>query len=175
LLEATPASSQNRGHNATHILAPQNTTATGVDLAAVVIVPSQYLWRIQLLTYSLLLLSVSFAIFPFVLTAFYWPILWLVFVLLIVVVVQSAWRNKHKPPMRFSVTQKIWRLQTSAGEIQVKPCDEILLWDGVIILPVREMLTQRKHWIVALSDSMCSEDWRHFRVWLRIGLSKNIH
>ncbi len=165
-------SSQNRDHNAT--LEPQSTSATGVDLAPVVISPSQILWRIQVLIYSLMLLSASIAIFPFMFTAFYWPILWLSFVLLLIVAVRSARRKKHKVQIRLSVTQKIWRMQTSAGEIHVEPCDEILLWDALIVLPVREVITKRKHRIVALSDSMSADDWRRLRVWLRMGLRHNI-
>jgi hypothetical protein len=172
LSETTPASNQS-AHN--HFpLEPQPTSKTGVDLAPVLICPSQILCRLQLLIYSVMLLSASIAIFPFLFTAFYWPILWLSFVLLLIVAMRTAWLKKHKMPIRLSVIQKIWRLQTSAGEMQVELCDEILLWDAVIVLPVREILTKRKHRIAALSDSMSAEDWRRLRVWLRMGLRNNL-
>jgi len=121
-----------------------------------------------------MLLSASVAIFPFMLTAFYWPILWLGFVLLIVFTLRSAQRAKNAAPQRLSVTQHVWRLQASEGELQVELCDEILLWAGVIIVPVRETASGRKHRIVALSDSMAAEDWRRLRVWLRMGLRNNL-
>jgi len=135
---------------------------------------SQILFRIQVLIYSSMLLFASIAIFPFIFTAFYWPILWLSFVVLLIVAMRCAWLNKHKAPIRLSVIQKIWRLQTAAGEVRIEPCEEILLWDSVIVLPVREILTKRKHRIVALSDSMSAEDWRRLRVWLRMGLRNNL-
>lgn len=121
-----------------------------------------------------MLLSASIAIFPFVFTAFYWSLLWLGFVCVLIVAVRSAWLKKHKAPIRLSVIQKIWRLQIPTGEVQVELHDEILLWDAVIVLPVREILTQRKHRVVALSDSMSAEDWRRLRVWLRMGLKDNV-
>lgn len=163
MLETTPDYNNSLPHK----------TVTGVDLAPVHISPSHLLWRIQLVVYMAMLLFASMAIFPFVLTAFYWPILWLIFLVLIVVVLQAARRTKNTLPIRLSVTQHLWRLQTSAGELSVEPCDEILLWAGIIILPVRETLTGRKHRIIALPDSMAAEDWRRLRVWLRMGLRKN--
>lgn len=178
--EITPAFSQNSSHSASlnsvhnSSLEPQRTRKTGVDLTPVVISPSQILFRIQLLTYSLMLLSASIAIFPFVFTTFYWSLLWLGFVCVLIVAVRSAWLKKHKAPIRLSVIQKIWRLQTAEGEIRIEPCEEILLWDAVMVLPVQEILTKRKHRIVALSDSMSAEDWRRLRVWLRMGLKDNI-
>lgn len=171
-LSSSRSASPNSVHNSP--LEPQSTSKTGVDLAPVVISPSQMLFRIQLLIYSLMLLSASIAIFPFIFTAFYWSLLWLGFVCVLIVAARSAWLKKHKAPIRLSVIQKIWRLQTSAGEIQVELCDEILLWDAVIVLPVREILTKRPHRIVALSDAMSAEDWRRLRVWLRMGLKDNV-
>ena len=175
-LSSSPNSNQsassNRAHNAP--LELHNTSATGADLAPVLISPSQILLRIQLLMYGVMLLCASVAISPFVFTAFYWPSLWLGFLFLLIWAGRSAWLKQHSAPVRLSVTKKIWRLQTSAGEIQIEPCDEILLWDGVIIVPVREILTRRKHRIVALSDSMSAEDWRRLRVWLRMGLKDNV-
>jgi len=132
------------------------------------------LLRIQLLFFSAMLLFASIAILPFLFTAFYWSILWLGFLCALILATRSAWRKKHEAPIRLSVIRKVWRLQTSAGEMQVEPCEEILLWDAVMVLPVREVLTKRKYRIVALSDSMSAEDWRRLRVWLRMGLKDNV-
>jgi len=150
-------------------------TAAGVDLASVRINPSRWLWLCTLFVYSAMLLSASLAIFPFLLSAFYWPMLWLVFLALVVFALRSAWRAQQRPPVVLTVTQKIWRLQTEDGEVIVKLYDEVLVWSGVIILPVQETVTQRKHRIVALADSMNASDWRRLRVWLRMGLNKNIN
>ena len=150
------------------------TTATGVDLAPVTIKPSQILWRIELACYSSVLCAATIALFPFLLTAFYWPILWLVFLLLVMFVLRERWRAQKIPAVSLSVQKQVWRLQNSTGEFTVVPFGEILLWAGVIILPVREVLSGCKHYIVALPDSMKAEDWRRLRVWLRTGLRNNI-
>ncbi len=147
---------------------------SGVDLAPVVISASRRLFHLHLLMYSAMLLSASVAIFPFILTSPYWLILWLVFVVLLAMALGVELRKKQQPPIRLSVIQKVWRVHTDEGEVQVKPFDEILLWDAVIILPVREVLTQRKHRIVVLSDAMSPDDWRRLRVWLRMGLKEHL-
>lgn len=149
-------------------------TAAGVDLASVRITPSRLLLRCQIFIYSAMLLSASIAIFPFLLSAFYWPIIWLVFLLLIIVALRSAMRAQKIPPVVLTVTQRVWRLQTAEGEVIVALYDDALVWAGVIILPLREISTEKKHRIVALVDSMNADDWRRLRVWLRMGLSKNI-
>jgi hypothetical protein len=174
LSEKIQVSSLSHAHNSEHIFEPKSSNTTGADLAPVLIFPSQILWRLQLLIYSLMLISASVAMFPFMFTAFYWPILWLSFVLLLMVAMRAAWLKKDKAPIRLSVFQKIWRLQTAGGEIRIELCDEILLWDAVIVLPVRDVLTRRRNRIVALSDSMSAEDWRRLRVWLRMGLKDNV-
>lgn len=166
--EITPASNPNHASNFSH------KTATGVDLAPVTIIPSQILWRIELVFYLSFFCAVTIALFPFLLSALYWPVLWLIFLLLIVFVLFQRWRAQKLSAISLSVQKKIWRLKHSAGEFTVVPFGEILMWAGVIILPVREALSGRKHYIVALPDSMNAEDWRHLRVWLRTGLRNNI-
>lgn len=167
MLETTP------DYNPTHNSSSQ--TAAGVDLASVRISSSRLLFYCQIFVYIAMLLSASIAIFPFLFAAFYWPIAWLIFVLLIIIALKSAWRAQQIPPIVLNVTQKIWRLQTVDGEVIVELYDDILVWVGVIILPMRETSTGRKHRIVALSDSMNANDWRRLRVWLRMGLNKNIN
>lgn len=171
MLEVIPDSSLSANNR---IIESQGSCESGVDLAPVVISSSRSLFRLQLLIYLAMLLSASVAIFPFLFTHHYWLILWLGFVAFLVIALRMDWLKKHKAPIRFSVIQKVWRVHTSEGEVQVKPCDEILFWDAVIVLSVREVLTHRKRRIVALSDSMANEDWRRLRVWLRMGLNDNL-
>ena len=166
--EITPASSLNLTANPTH------KTATGVDLGPVIISPSQILWRIELAFYFSMLCAATLALFPFLFTAFYWPILWLIFLLLIIFVLRGRWHSQKLTPITLSVQKQVWRLVNSNGEFTVSPFGEILLWSGVIILLLQETLGGRKHYIVALPDSMKAEDWRLLRVWLRTGLRNNI-
>lgn len=151
-----------------------NKTATGVDLAPVLITPSKILWRIELTVYSGILIAASVALFPFFLTVFYWPILWLVFLALVLLVLRERWRVQKLPAVTVSVQKQIWRLKNPTGEFTVVPFDEVLLWSGVIILPVREILSGRKHRILILRDSVTADDWRRLRVWLRTGLRNNL-
>jgi hypothetical protein len=144
-----------------------------VDLAPVIISPSLLLFRLEVFVYLFMLLSASVAIFPFVLTAFYWPLLWLIFLLISIAALRTSLRNKNSLSVTLSVTQKNWYLQTAAGSIAVKPCSEIVVWTQLIILPVEEILSGRKHSILALPDSMTPEDWRRLRVWLRTELRKS--
>lgn len=148
-------------------------TATGVDLAPVSISPAKILWHIELSVYCSVFCAATLAVFPFFLRAFYWPISWLSFLLLLAFVVRERWRAQKLTPVIISVQKQVWRLKNSSGEYTVSPFDEILLWSGVIILPVRETLSGNKHRIVALPDSMSGEDWRLLRVWLRTGLRNN--
>jgi hypothetical protein len=173
-LNSSHGASPSYAHNSAQVVDLKSANTTGVDLAPVLISPSQILWLLQVLLCSFMLIAASLAISSFIFTAFYWPMLLLSFAVLLILVLRSAWFNKMKPPIRLSVIQKIWRLQTARGEMHVELCDEILLWDAVIVLPVREILTRRTHRIVALSDSMSAEDWRRLRVWLRMGLKDNV-
>lgn len=153
---------------------PTSKTAAGVDLASVHISPSRLLFRCRIVVYVAMLLSANIAIFPFLFSAFYWPIIGLVFLSLIIFALQSASRAQKSSPIVLNVTQKIWRLQTGDAEVIVELYDDVLVWAGVIILPMRETSTGLKHRIVALPDSMSKDDWRRLRVWLRMGLNKNI-
>ncbi len=150
------------------------TNAKSVDLAPVIIRPSHMLWRIELVFYFTLLVAACVGLFPFFLTAFYWPILWLVFSLLIIFVLRKAWRTKNSSPLTLSVRHNLWRLRSEAGEFTVVPCGEILLWSWVIILPLRNLAEGKKSYVVVLQDSMNDDDWRKLRVWLRTGMRNNI-
>ncbi|RYY74885.1 MAG: hypothetical protein EOO52_11225 [Gammaproteobacteria bacterium] len=151
---------------------PQQITS-GVDLAPVVFSPSLLLYRLEVFVYLFMLLSASVAIFPFIFTAFYWPLLWLTFLVMIIAALRKSLQSKKSPSINLCITQKVWHLQTSAGSLAVEPCNEIVVWTKLIILPVKETLSGRKHRIVALPDSMTPEDWRRLRVWLRIELRKS--
>ncbi len=170
--EITPASSQNSA--ADSAVTSQRTTATGVDLAPVIISPSKNLWRIEFIFYSCMLVAASIAIFPFFFSAFYWPILWLVFSALIFIALRTRWRAQKLPAVTFSVEKHVWRLRDTTGEFTVVPYGEILLWSWVIILHLRNPVDGKKYHVVALTDSMKEEDWRRLRVWLRTGLRKNL-
>jgi hypothetical protein len=148
-------------------------TTSGIDLAPVIIKPSLVLHRLEVFIYLFMLVSASIAILPFVLTAFYWPLLWLIFLLVSIVAIRTSLRNKKSSPVSFSVAQRIWYLQTPGGSVAVKPCNELVVWSALIILSVEEIVGGRKHRMVALPDSMTSEDWRRLRVWLRMALRKN--
>jgi len=161
LSELTP--DYNPAHNSPH------QTVTGVDLAPVTIYPSRWLWRMEIFIYLTILTSASISVFPFLQITFYWPLLLLVFVFLVAFAWRSSARTHKASPISLSVTQKIWRIKNSDAEIVVRPCDEILVWTGVIIIPVREIASGEKHRIIALPDSMDAEEWRRLRVWLRMG------
>ncbi|WP_189417780.1 protein YgfX [Cellvibrio zantedeschiae] len=165
--EIIPASSPNSA--ADSHLATSSTTTAGVDLAPIVIVPSIILWRLELAVYSSILCAAAIALFPFFLTAFYWPLLWLMFLILVAFVLRQRWRAKNSLPISLEVQKNVWRLKSSAGESIFEPFGEILLWSGVIILPLRETISGRIHRIVILQDSVKPDDWRCLRVWLRTG------
>jgi hypothetical protein len=147
-------------------------TVSGVDLAPVKIHPSRWLWRIEAAIYVVMAGSASIAIFPFLHTEFYWSLAWLAFLVLVVFSMRSAWKTKNASSVTLSVTQNIWRIKKADLEFVVAPCDEMLLWSGVIILPVRDILSGKRHRMVALQDSMNAEDWRRLRVWLRMGIRR---
>jgi len=163
LLEKIPDYSQN----------PNSAQTTGVDLAPVMIKPSVLLHRLEVSVYLIMSLAASIAIFPFLLTAFYWPLLWFVFLLMVAVAIKVSLRAKKSQAVSFSVVRKIWHLHTSEGDLIVKPCSEVVMWSHLIVLFVQETTSGRKHRLVALPDSIASEDWRRLRVWLRIELRKN--
>lgn len=147
---------------------------TGVDLAPIHIAASLRLWCIELAFYSCFICAVTIALLPFFLKAFYWSILWLLFLLATGFVLRQRWLHKNSPPICLSVHKKLWQLKNSTGEVVVEPFGEILLWSGVIILPLREIMSRREHRIVVMKDSVEPDDWRRLRVWLRTGLRNNM-
>lgn len=165
MLEKIP--DYNHSHKTPHQI------TSGVDLAPVVISPSSLLYRLEVVVYLFMLFSASVAIFPFIFTAFYWPLLWITFLVMIIAALRKSQRNKSSPSITLGIAQKIWYLQTVTGSVAVEPCNEIVVWSHLVILPVKETLSGRKYRIIVLSDSMKTEDWRRLRVWLRMELRKN--
>lgn len=165
LLETTPGSSH-KNKNSSLI----ESKKTGVDLAPFVISPSIILWRMELALYGGFLCAASVALFPFFLSALYWPVVWLVVCGSVAFELRRAWRVKHAAPQELSIQKNVWRIKNTDGECLVEPFDEILLWPAVIILPMKEIESGKKHRIVIFQDSVKKEEWRRLRVWLRMGL-----
>lgn len=140
---------------------------SGVDLAPFVVSPSIILWCLELAIYSGFSCAASVALFPFFLSAYYWSIVWLVFCGVIAFELRKAWRATHAARIELSIQKNVWRLKTADRECVVEPFDEILLWPAVIILPLREIDSRKKHRIVILQDSVKKDDWRRLRVWLK--------
>ena len=139
----------------------------GADLAPVSVSPSRSLWLAQLALLCLMLLSATIAVLPFMLTAFYWPVAWVVFLAALVYSGGECWRAKNEAAKTLSVQQNIWRLRDAGEEKTVTPCDEILLWSWVIILPLRTE-NRQKIYLIAMRDSVDADAWRRLSLWLRI-------
>ncbi|MFO1388876.1 protein YgfX [Cellvibrio sp.] len=156
-----------QGSSPASALSSAESKKSGVDLAPFFIAPSIMLWRLELAIYSGFLCAASVALFPFFLSAYYWPIVWLVFCGFIAFELRKAWRATHAARIELSIQKNVWRLKTADRECVVEPFDEILLWPAVIILPLGEIDSRKKHRIVILQDSVKKDDWRRLRVWLK--------
>ncbi|MES2824280.1 MAG: protein YgfX [Pseudomonadota bacterium] len=141
--------------------------ANNVDLAAVTVYPSRYLWQAQWVVYGAMLVFAFVALAPLFFTSIYWVALWLLLGLWISVVIHKVWRAKRVAPMQLQIKQNHWYLKTKASEFLVMPSPEILLWTWVIIIPLYEPLTRNQHYLIALPDSLPKEDWRRLQMWLR--------
>jgi hypothetical protein len=141
--------------------------ANSVDLAAVIVYPSRYLWQAQCVVYGAMLVVAFVALLPLLFISIYWVCLWLSLALWISLTIHKAWRAKCAAPMQLQIKQNHWYLKTKAGEFLVTPNHEILLWPWVIIIPLDEPLTRNQHYLIILPDSLPKEDWRGLRIWLR--------
>ena len=139
----------------------------GIDLALITFNPSHFLWQAQLTIYLVMLVFAFIALLPFFLTAFYWILLWLAFALFIGIAIHVSWNTKNAAPISVEVKQNNWRLKTLTGEFAVTIHKEVVLWSWLIVLPLREKLTGKQYYLVALPDSLNQEDWRRISVWLR--------
>lgn len=161
MLEKTPDYSTNL------IKTPRVKISSGVDLTPVTFYPSRHLWLIECAIYSAMFVFATIALLPFFLTAFYWPIAWLFFAVSIAVVVHQRWRVKNAKPIRLAIKQNNWQLHRAENECAVELSHDVLLWQWVVIIPVRETISGKKHYLIGLQDSMEVDDWRRLRVWLR--------
>jgi hypothetical protein len=137
-----------------------------VDLVMISVRPSGYLWRMQVVMYSLMLIFAFIALLPFFLVSLYWVLLWLVFALLIGFAIRNSWYAKNAAPVSVEIQKNNWQLTSSAGVNSVSVSGDVLLWAWVIVIPLRENLSGKQYYIMALPDSLDKEDWRRLRVWL---------
>lgn len=142
------------------------------DLAAVSFYPSHVLCLAQLCIYLAMLVFSLLALIPFFIATWYWFIVWLIFASVLAVAGKRAQREKNSPPKHLQVIQQQWRLSTSAGAFSVRPDGELLLWSWLIIIPVRELLSGKLHYLVALPDSLDKESWRRLSAWLNLCFTK---
>ena len=155
MLEKIPAYSQLLNKSQLLKKSAAAKTASAIDLAPIMFSP-----------------SASVALAPFFLTAFHWPILWLIFSTLIALIIRKRWRAKNSASITLDITQNTWRLRKDNSDIDVIPFNDVLLWSWVIILPLKENISGRRHYFVLLQDSVITDDWRRLRVWLRTCFSK---
>ena len=146
--------------------------AASVDLAAIVVYPSRLLWCAQLVVCVAMLLFAFVALFPFFKQAFYWLMLWLVFVLAVGVALRYCHHLKNAAPMSFQIKQQRCLLTTHRGIYAVTIDGDVLLWSWLVIIPLRENLTGKQHVLIALPDSLSASEWRILRVWLKTCLQQ---
>jgi len=144
----------------------------GVDLLSVTIKPSIMLWRIETLVYLVALGLATIALIPFFATAFYWSLLWLVVAGGMLGVMRKSWKAKNQLAVSVSLQNSRWRLRIASDDYLVAPCGDIVLWGHLVLLPLQETASGRRHFIIALEDSMTAEEWRRLRVWLKTRLHK---
>jgi hypothetical protein len=141
-----------------------------VDLVAVTVYPSRNLWRMQLALYVALFVFSFIALLPFLFRNYYWACVWLLFSCGIFFAAYNSWRTKNTQAMQLEVIQNTWRLSTNGASFLVSVDADILVWQWVIIIPLRDNITRKKYYVIALRDSMLTKEWRRLRVWLKRGL-----
>ena len=154
------------------ITAPRHQTQglSAKELPPVSFRQSRRLWQLELAIYLSLLFCASLALFPFVLIAWYWPVTWCVFALLIGRQAWNCWQREF-PLRSLYCTNERWYLRDLGGEREIMLCDEILLWPQLIVLPVRTA-DGYKTQLLFTPDAMTADDWRRLRVWLRFWSDK---
>ena len=165
MLEKILACSRKQNKSELELL-PSPKLAASVDLPAITIFPSRYLWRMQCAVYSAMLAFAFIALFPFFLAAFYWVLVWLTFAVFVGIAIRKSWRAKCAEPVQLEIKLDNWQLKTRKGEFAVAPGHTLLLWSWVIVIPLREMFSRNQHYLIVLPDSLAKEDWRRLRVWL---------
>lgn len=154
------------GYNPTQSKQNLHKTAA-IDLAAVTITPSAFLWYAQLAIYIAMFVFSFIAILPFLFTLHYAIALWIIFMMAIGFAVRKSYHTKSASPMRFDIIKNEWRLIKNNQVYSVSLAGEVLLWSCVIVIPLQEKLTGEKHYMVALLDSLSREEWRRLSVWLK--------
>lgn len=144
----------------------------GIDLAAISVRPSRFLWQAQMAIYILILVFSFIALLPFFGTAFYWILLWFAFSLVVGIAIGHSFTVKNAAPMCFEIKQDQWRLTTPTGVCVVTVNGDVLLWSWLIVIPLRENLTGKQQFLIALPDSFTPSEWRLLRVWLKTCLYK---
>ena len=154
------------GYNPTQ--SKQNLHQTAViDLAAVTFHPSHFLWYAQLAVYIAMLVFSLVALLPFLFTQYYLLLLWVTFVAAVGFTACKSYRKKNAAPIRFEIIKNEWWLIKNQQTYSVSLAGEVLLWSWVIIIPVQEKLIRKKHYLIALPDSLSREEWRRLCVWLK--------
>ena len=143
-------------------------SAVHVDLTAITVYPSRYLWQAQCVLYGAMQVFALVALLPLFFISIYWIFLYISFALWISAAVYKSWQAKNAAPMQLEIIQNNWYLKTNLGKFSVTPSHEALLWSWVIIISLREITTQHSHYLIVLPDSLPKEDWRRLRVWLRM-------
>jgi len=166
-LEATPACNRNPAD----IRKGRSNSDQVNELAPVRFGQSRRLWQAELAVYAALLIFAGIAIFPFLLTAWYWPIALLAFALFIGWHWMRCWRRPYVSSRILYCIQNRWYLRDQGGEQEIHLCDEILLWPQIVVLPAR-IASGEKKYLVLTPDAMEADDWRRLRVFLNMGVVK---
>ncbi|HWV14016.1 MAG TPA: protein YgfX [Cellvibrio sp.] len=144
------------------------------ELAAVTALPSRYLCYGQLVIYLVLLVSSALAVFPYLLSNPYLLGLWLVFGGAIVAAARKSLADSRAAAKTLSIIQHQWRLAVDGHSYAVILNEKLLLWPWLIVIPLRESLSYRQHYFIALPDSMSQAEWRRLSVWLRTCLQHGV-
>ena len=83
------------------------------------------------------------------------------------VAIRKSHREKNAQSLSFEITNNQWRLTTHAGRVVVGLAGEVVVWSWLIIIPVRELQSKTRYYLIALPDSLEKEPWRRLRVWLK--------
>lgn len=144
-------------------------------LAPIPFVPSPSLWRLTLAGSCLFGLSVGVALWPFLAD---YPALGLLLLLMLAWIgysLQCAHRSRFSGVLGHSgqdLSERGWILQTN-GEQQDRRMQlngEVLIWPGLVILPLTDGQTQQPLRLVLAADSVTAADFARLRTWLRRSL-----
>lgn len=71
--------------------------------------------------------------------------------------------------LRLLIFSSKWMIETkgSRSSRQVQLSGQILSWQWLAIIPVRDLLTKRERHIVIWKDAVTTEEWRKLKVWIK--------